>query len=146
MWRVYSESTRPTCLHKLPGQADGFLYNYPRNHCNQVYHYLRIAHRGYTRPFFAPSPQMICAPTFDHKIGNAAHSGVSEVFVPYEIPQVEEMDNRKATPRDNVFLKISRWLTTGSNHNRNFSMWTDFSLLFPCSNSHAESFIVTFAE
>ncbi len=81
---------------------------------------------------------MICAPAFNQKIGNAAHSGVSEVFFLHKTLQVEETtvkeaDNWKATPRDNVFLKISnaapisRWLTDRSDHNRNynFSMWPD---------------------
>ncbi len=54
---------------------------------------------------------MICASTFNHKIGNAAHSGLSEVLVLHESLQIEEttvkeMDNWKATPRDNVILKI----------------------------------------
>ncbi len=48
---------------------------------------------------------MICAPAFNHKIGNAAHCGVSEVL--FEILEVDEttvkeMDNWKATPRDTV--------------------------------------------
>ncbi len=37
-----------------------------------------------------------------------------------------------------------RWLTNGSDHNRNnnFSTWSDNVLLFPCSNSFAESFVI----
>ncbi len=40
---------------------------------------------------------------------------------------MKEMDNWKATPRDNMFLKMSngapmsRWLTDGSDHNRNYN-------------------------
>ncbi len=50
------------------------------------------------------------------------------------------MNNWKAIPRDNAILKIyngvpiSRWLTDGSDHNRNytFSMWPDNDLSFLC--------------
>ncbi len=57
------------------------------------------------------------------------NSGVSDVFFLNQVLQVEEttvkeMDNRKATPRDNVLLKIfkgapiSRWLTNGTDRNK----------------------------
>ncbi len=49
---------------------------------------------------------MICAPAFNRKIRNAAHSGVPEISQ-VEETTAKEMDNWKATPQDNVFLKIS---------------------------------------
>ncbi len=51
---------------------------------------------------------------------------------------MKEMDDGKATTRDNVILKISnansRWLTNGSDHNRNynFSMLSDNDLSILC--------------
>ncbi len=52
----------------------------------------------------------------------------------------KEMDNWKATPRDNVFFEDlqrcakSRWLTDGSDHNRNnnFLMWPDNVMTILC--------------
>ncbi len=65
----------------------------------------------FSRGLWTWPPWVICASPFYHNKGNAAHSGVSEVFF-HEVLQVEEttvkeMDNWKAIPRDNVILKIS---------------------------------------
>ncbi len=58
--------------------------------------------------FLTWSARLIFAPAFNHKIGNAAYSGVSKIIVLHEISQMqetsaEEIDNWKATLRDNVF-------------------------------------------
>ncbi len=51
---------------------------------------------------------MICAPAFNHKIGNAAHFRASAVlfFMQVEESAMKEMDIGKAIPRDDVLLKI----------------------------------------
>ncbi len=58
----------------------------------------------------------------------------------------EEMDNGKASPRDNVFFEDlqrcakSKWLTDGTDHNgnNNPSMWHDnvLTVLFYCLSAH----------
>ncbi len=62
---------------------------------------------------------------------------------------VKEMDTWKASPRDNVLLKISngapisRWLTDASDHNRNynFSTWPDNVPTILCYFLAAEHFV-----
>ncbi len=52
---------------------------------------------------------MIDAPTFNHKTGNAAHSGVSVLHEILQVkePMMNEMNHWKAILRDNVLLKVS---------------------------------------
>ncbi len=67
----------------------------------------------FSRSLWSWPPWVICASAFYHNKGNAAHSEVSEVFF-HEALQVEEttvkeMDNWKATPRDDNDLSILRY-------------------------------------
>ncbi len=45
---------------------------------------------------------MICTPAFNTKIGNDAHSWISEALC------ISQMDNWMATPWNKVFLEISK--------------------------------------
>ncbi len=60
--------------------------------------------------------------------------------------QLEGYSARQCDFEDLQWCADSRWLTNGSDHNRNynFSMWPDNDLpilLFPCSNLFTESFV-----
>ncbi len=85
---------------------------------------------------------------FTHKIGNAAHSGDSEV---------EEVDNWRATQWNNELLEVSNgapiqdgWSTDSNTTEVRFlrccRRYFICSVLFPCSNLYAESFIIKPAE
>ncbi len=85
-------------------------------------------------------PWVICASAFDHKIGNAAHSGVSEVFFftksyKWKKQRWKKWTNGRQCDFENLQrCANSRWLTDGSDHNRNynFSMWPDNDLSVLC--------------
>ncbi len=87
---------------------------------------------------------VICAPAFDHQIGNAAHFGVSESLVftkSYKWKKqrwgkwkTEGYSARQGAFEDLQRCANSRWLTDGFDHNRiyNFSMWPDNVLTILC--------------
>ncbi len=77
-------------------------------------------------------PWVTCAPAFNHKIGNAAHSGVSEVSKSSQnhtlginngkrSGQLGGYSSRQCSFEDHQRCANSRWLTDGSDHNRNCS-------------------------
>ncbi len=98
---------------------------------------------------------MICAPALNHKIGNAAHSGVSEVLFFtksykwkkqrwkkwtigrllletmrfWRCPTVCQLANWRIRSQQKLYFLHVAWLCP------------DYSTLFPCSNSFAESFV-----
>ncbi len=58
--------------------------------------------------------------------------------------QLEGYSTRQCVFEDLQRCANSKWLTNGSDHNRNnnSSLWPDCTLLFPCSNSYAKSFVI----
>ncbi len=101
-------------------------------------------------------PWVICAPAFNHKIGNAAHSGVSEVLL-FTKSYMWKKQRWKKWKTGRLLLETMRFWRAPTV--RQFKMgarrmWTqqklkildvawqcpDYSLLFPCSISFAESF------
>ncbi len=98
----------------------------------------------FSRGLWTWPPWVICASAFNHKIGNAAHSGVSGVLFftkPYKWNKqrwknghLERNSARQCDFEDLQRCANSRWLTDGSDHNRNYdlSMWLDNDLSILC--------------
>ncbi len=110
-----------------------------------------------SRGLWTCPPWVICASAFNHKIWNAAHSGVSEVLLFTKSYKWKKQRWKKWTT-GRLLLETVRFLWSPTV--RQFKMaarrmwaqkklkllhaawqWSDYSLLFPCSISFAESFV-----
>ncbi len=87
----------------------------------------------HTRDLWTWPPWVICAPAFNHKIKNAAHSGVSEVLF------VTNSRKRKKWTTWRLLCEVMRFwrsptISDGSDHNRNntSSMWPYIVLTVFC--------------
>ncbi len=104
-------------------------------------------------------PWVICTPAFNHKIGNAAHSGVSEVLFFTKSYKWKEQRLEKWTtgrllleimyfwrsPTVCKFKMAGRRKRAQQKFKLLHVVWQcpDYSLVFPCSISFAESFVFT---
>ncbi len=120
-------------------------------------HTLRADISQHSRGLWTWPPWVICAPAFNHKIGNAAHSGISEVLFFTKSNMWKKRRWEKWTTGRLLLEIMCSWRppTVRQFHDGWPQMraqqklklldvaWQcpDYSLLFPCSISFAESFV-----
>ncbi len=111
----------------------------------------RLYHLGNARGLWTWPPRVICSPAFNHKIGNAAHSGVSEVLLFTKSYKWKKQRWTKWTsgrllletmrfwwsPTVRQFKMAARrmWAQKKLTLLRVAWQWSNYSLLFPCSIS-----------
>ncbi len=119
---------------------------------------LNIFTYDFSRGLWTWPPWVICAPALNHKIGNAAHSGVSEVLFfaksyKWKKQQWKEWTTGRLlletmrfwwSPTVREFKMAARrmWSQKKSKLLHLAWQWSNYSLLFPCSISYAESFVI----
>ncbi len=95
----------------------------------------------FSRDIWTWPPWVICAPALKHKIGNAGHSGVSEVLFftkshKWKTQRQKKLTTRRLLREAMCFWRspMALWLSDRSDHNRNsnFQMWSDNVLHIIC--------------
>ncbi len=84
--------------------------------------------------FLTWSPRLIFAPAFNHKIGNAAHSGVSKIIVLHEVSQMQYLPKKWTIGRmcfeDLQPCTTSAWLSARSYPKRKITLWCGLTILW----------------
>ncbi len=117
----------------------------------------RVFIRLFSRGLWTWPPRVICAPAFNHKIENASHSRVSVVLLFTKSYKWKKQRWKKPITRRLLFETMCFWRCPtvrqlkvadrrmGSQQKLRLIdvAWqcSDYSLLFPCSISFAESFV-----
>ncbi len=123
----------------------------------QTFRLLGVLSSDFSRGLWTWPSWVIGAPAFDHKIGNAAHSGVSEVLLFTKSYKWKKQRWTKWTlgrllletmrfwrsPTVRQFKMADRrmWAEQKSKLLDKAWQWSNHSLLFPCSISFAENFL-----
>ncbi len=119
--------------------------------------FLWLGALAFSRGLWTWPPWVICAPTFNHKIGNAAHSGVSEVLFFTKSYKWKKQQWKKWTTGRLLLETMHFWRSPMV---RQFKMvarrlwaqqklklldvawqWSNYSLLFPRSILFTEIFV-----